>query len=162
MSNWIALSALLVGVVAGGFAGAQQGQVVQAVPQAEPKIFIGQPLRDALAVLAARKIEVHEGGFAVAYQPDQSHLSFKLDDDHTWVCAGFSRSRQTITDISMVFFPSRTLGAKLYESWLPAVALTLHPDTSYTVQFAKPRTLEQNPEAERNRPPPVYPSSTLK
>lgn len=136
------------------FALAQQMQV--AAPKAEEKpqtIFIGQPLQDAVQALRQRGYEFHEGGWEIVLSDrDVSNLTFKVDDDHAFVAVFFSKSKQVVTSISMVFVPQRGYGSKLAESWVAATSIVLYPDTSYAVRFAKPRTKEEIDAAEANRP----------
>lgn len=112
------------------------------------EITVGKSLLDAQKALRLRNIDFHEGGFAFGRRdPDRSNLFFKLDDNHTWGCAFFSRSSQKITGISLVFFPSKTSHRKVNESWLRVQRVSLHDDKSYTAHFLPPTT----PAEDRNR-----------
>ena len=152
---------LLIAVGFGGLAIAQQNQNRQLTQPPKPKsIIIGQSLESVSGILKQQGIEFSEGGFAITRSdPDRSNLFFKLDEDHTWVCAYFSISKQTITGLSIVFFPDRTSQAKAFRSWISATELALYPDKSYAVHFSKPLTREQLREAEANRPKDEFPKS---
>ena len=145
--------------VLGGLTLAQQNSGRSDDPGNGPAIvYVGQPLDGLSEILAVRKVRNSEGGFAFAKgDPDQSNLLFTLDEDHTWVCAFFSKSRMRITGLTMVFFPGRTAHDKASESWIPATEILLYADRSYAVHFAVPLTSEQLRDAEANRPPSIYP-----
>jgi hypothetical protein len=146
---------LFTGALLAGFVFAQKQEQNDAVAPSDPlRIFIDQPLSEATAVLEARQIEFAEGGFAFTRgDPDRSNLIFTLDENNTYVCAFFSQSRQSITGLSMVFFPSRAAHSKLTQSFVSATELTLHPDNSYTVHFSVPLTLERDQKLESSYPP---------
>jgi hypothetical protein len=159
MHKLAGLALSLIGLYAGRAAVAQQ---IDGNPPASPRaesISTGQSLADATAVLERRGVEFHEGGFAFAAgDPDRSNLFFQLDEEHTHVCLYFSKSRQVVTGISMVFFPGRQKSYKTAQSWLSATRIDLFPDSSYGVQFSKPRTPAEIREAEARRPKPQSPS----
>ena len=131
---------------------AQSPQQV-AAPQQPETIAIGQTLDAAMDILRRRGIEFGEGGFSFAMRdPDASNLHFTLDPNHTRVALFYSKSRRTVTGVSMFFFPSRLGHAKSTESQVPAQAIFLYPDGNYAVRFTKPPTLEELNEFEANLP----------
>ena len=151
---------LLLLVIAGsGKAAAQQRATgAEEIAQEPQSIAIGQSLDSVTGILKQHRIEFHEGGFSFAQgDPDVSHLGFTLDEDHTRVCASYSKSKQEIVGLVLIVFPARAAQAKAYQSWLPATKIILHPDRSYAVQFAKPLTLEEIKEREANRPRSQFP-----
>ena len=152
---------LLVGIAVGGFLVAQQTSGVTLPLPPEPmRISIGQSLESVVAILRKQGLEPREGGFEFSQgDPDQSYLHFTLDEDHTVACAFFSRSRQSITGLSMLFFPSRTAQFKANQSWISASSIVLYPDTTYAVHFLKPLTPDQLRAAEASRPKSQYPGS---
>lgn len=159
MPRNILMKTLCAIAVLGGLTLAQQHSGRSDDPGNEPaKVYVGQTLDGLSEILAVRKIRYSEGGFAFAKgDPDQSNLLFRLDENHTWVCAFFSKSRVRITGLTMVFFPGTTAHDKASESWIPATEVLLYPDRSYAVHFAVPLTSEQLRNAEANRPPDKYP-----
>jgi hypothetical protein len=159
MQTTTTLLAILFAIAGSGDAIAQKNEVVQDRVQEPQSITIGQSLDSVIGILKQHRIEFHEGGFAFAKgDPDVSHLGFTLDEDHTRVCASFSKSKQEIIGLSLIVFPARTAQAKAYQSWLPATKITLYADRSYAVQFAKPLTREEINEREANRPRSQFPS----
>lgn len=140
----------------------QQATVRDDLTQPVGSISIGQRLQAAKQVLERRHIQHHEGGFALRKRDaDESHLSFRLDEEHTWVCVFYSKDQGSITGISMVFSPSRQ-SDKYSQSWIPATKIDLYADSSYAIKFSKPRTSEQIKEAEANRSESQFPPSRLR
>lgn len=154
---------LVIAVVFGGIALAQQNSQVTA-PSKPKSIFIGQSLKSVSAILNQQGIEFGEGGGQFSYgvgpgAKDISHLSFTLDENHTHVYAFFSKSKQVVTGLDVVFVPSRKNAYKGSQSHLSATELILYPDTSYAVHFSRPFTKEELDEAEANRPKEELPKS---
>lgn len=115
------------------------------------RIFIGQSLESTRAALRNCSIEVSEGGFSFARtDPDLSNLYFTLDPDHIVVCADFSKTKSTITGISLVCFSSRKQRSKSGEVWLAAEEITVANDRSYSVKFEAPITVNELERLEEN------------
>lgn len=122
------------------------------------RIFVGQSLEDATNVLKNRGIKFGEGGFAFArIDPDRSNLYFNLDPNHADVCAYFSKSKSTITGISLVFYPARKQRSKSGEAWISADEVLLLQNRSYSVTFTTPITEEELKRAEDNAPKNQFP-----
>lgn len=122
------------------------------------RIFVGQSLEDATNVLKNRGIKFGEGGFAFARtDPDRSNLYFNLDPNHSDVCAYFSKSKSTITGISLVFYPARKQRSKSGEAWISADEILLLKNRSYSVTFTTPITEEELKRAEDNAPKNQFP-----
>jgi hypothetical protein len=122
------------------------------------RIFVGQSLEDATNVLKNRGIKSGEGGFAFArIDPDRSNLYFNLDPNHADVCAYFSKSKSTITGISLVFYPARKQRSKSGEAWISADEILLLQNRSYSVTFTTPITEEELKRAEDNAPKNQFP-----
>ncbi len=122
------------------------------------RIFVGQSLEAATNVLKNRGIKFGEGGFAFARtDPDRSNLYFNLDPNHADVCAYFSRSKSTITGISLVFYPARKQRSKSGDAWISANEVLLLQNRSYSVTFTTPVTEEELKRAEDNAPKNQYP-----
>jgi hypothetical protein len=122
------------------------------------RIFVGQSLEDATNVLKNRGIKFGEGGFAFARtDPDRSNLYFNLDPNHADVCAYFSKSKSTITGISLVFYPARKQRSKSGEAWISADEVLLLQNRSYSVTFTTPITEEELKRAEDNAPKNQFP-----
>src|SRR5678815_406596 len=153
MTKQTAATLLIAAVVFGGLAIAQQNQNRQFTQPAKPKtIAIGQSLESVSAILKEQEIEFGEGGGEFWQEKDVSHLSFALDLNHTHVYAFFSKSKQTIIGLDIVFVPSRKSGYKVNQSHLSATELILCPDKSYSVHFSKPLTREELEKAEADQP----------
>ncbi len=122
------------------------------------RIFVGQSLKDATNVLKNRGIKFGEGGFAFARtDPDRSNLYFNLDPNQADVCAYFSKSKSTITGISLVFYPARLQRSKSGEAWISADEILLLQNRSYSVTFTTPITEEELKRAEDNAPKNQFP-----
>lgn len=125
------------------------------------KVFIGQPLDNAKEAMTSRKIEFHEGGFALAQgDPDESNLIVIIDKSHTLACVWYSKSKSQVTRLAMVFRPHRQ-AVKPEQSWLPATELVLNEDRSYSVKFKPPLTDDEIKKTEKDRPPPQVPPINL-
>jgi hypothetical protein len=125
------------------------------------RIFVGQSLEAATNVLKNRGIKFDEGGFAFARtDPDRSNLYFNLDPNHADVCASFSKSKSTITGISLVFYPARKQRSKSGEAWISANEILLLQNRSYSVTFTTPITEEELKRAEDNALKNQYPQLT--
>jgi len=125
-------------------------------------IAIGQSLDDAMDILRGRGIEFGENGFSFAMtDQDLSHLHFTLDPNHTSVALFYSKSRRTVTGLSMFFIPSRLNGAKSKQSQVSAQAIFLYPDGTYAVRFTKPLTLDELKEREARLPKHEYPPANF-
>lgn len=123
------------------------------------RLFVGQSLEQAKSILTKRKIEYHEGGFALAnVNPDRANLIVIIDKNHTYACVHYSKSQSKVTSMQMVFFPSRTQHAKTTESWLPATELRLNKDRTYAVLFSPPLTDDELKKIEEIQPKPQLPS----
>jgi len=134
---------------------AQQRQSVEVTPSS--KVFIGQQLGDAKKAMTRRKIEFHEGGFAlVKGDPDESNWIVIIDKSLTYACVWYSKSKSQVTRLSMVFRPHRQ-AVKPEQSWLPATELLLNEDRSYSVKFKPPLTDEEIKKLEENRTRPQGP-----
>jgi hypothetical protein len=106
--------------------------------------FVGQSVQTAKDLLTNCGIKFGEVGFALARtDPDRSNLFFNRDPDHTDVCAYFSKSKSTITDISLVFYPARNQRSKSGEAWISANEIIMRKDRSYSVSFTTPITEEE-------------------
>jgi hypothetical protein len=142
---------------------AQQRGGASVAQRSQPyRIAVGQSLDDTCAILKARSIEFGEGGFAFALgDPDRSNLHFQLDEDHTSVCVFFSKSKQVVTGISLVFFPSRREQSKTTRTWVAATEVLLHEDRSYSVRFSKPLTAEELRKREAAQPKSQIPRATV-
>ena len=122
------------------------------------RVFVGQSLEAATNVLESRGIQFGEGGFAFARSdPDRSNLVFNLDPNHADVCVYFSKSKSTITGISLVFYPARKQRSKSGEAWISANEILLLQNRSYSVTFTTPITEEELKRAEDNVPKSQYP-----
>jgi hypothetical protein len=122
------------------------------------RVFVGQSLEAATNVLKSRGIKFGEGGFAFARtDPDRSNLVFNIDPNHADVCLYFSKSKSTITGISLVFYPSRKQRSKSGEAWISANEVLLLENRSYSVIFTTPITEEELKRAEDNAPKNQYP-----
>lgn len=153
------ISALTIVLLSTAVAAAQKVQAVQEKPL---NIYIGQSLDEVVQVLRQRKLEFHEGGLEIsAPDPDQSSLTFTLDHNHAYAHVFFSKSKRVTSGIWLDFFPARTAQWKSSRSTVTALDIVLYPDSTYSVRFAKPLTLEQLLQAEANRPQSVYPSNTI-
>lgn len=123
------------------------------------RLFVGQSLEQVKSILTKRKIEFDEGGFAIAYvDPDRTHLSVTIDTNHTYACIHYSKSLTKVTNIQLVFFPSRTQHTRTNESWLFARELQLNNDRTYAVLFSPPLTDDELKKIEENQPKPQLPS----
>jgi hypothetical protein len=132
--------------------------VAQETDRNDDRVFVGQSLEAATNVLKNRGIKFGEGGFAFARtDPDRSNLYFNLDPNHADVCAYFSKSKSTITGISLVFYSSRKQRSKSGETWISANEIILRQDRSYSVAFTIPKTAEELDRAEANAPKSQYP-----
>lgn len=137
---------LLIGVVLICLAGVTLSQEPEESPAQVRKsqaleneliIKAGESVADVRRALAAQKME-RDGVFALRMDdPDEAHFGILLDREHTWACVFYSKSKQTVTRISMIFTPSRTSG-KAAHSWIQAGSVIIHEDGSYTVHFAAP------------------------
>ncbi len=115
------------------------------------RVFVGQSLEAATNVLKNRGIKFGEGGFAFARtDPDRSNLYFNLDPNHVDVCAYYSKSKSSITGISLVFYPARKQRSKTGEAWIAANEILLRQDRSYSVTFTVPITEEELKRVEDN------------
>lgn len=122
------------------------------------RVFVGQSLETATNVLKSRGIKFGEGGFAFARtDPDRSNLVFNIDPNHADVCLYFSKSKSTITGISLVFYPSRKQRSKSGEAWISANEVLLLENRSYSVIFTTPITEEELKRVEDNVPKSQYP-----
>lgn len=153
---------LLAAIVFSGLALAQQNQSRQQSKPSKPKsITIGQSLESVSEILKSHGIEFGEGGGEFAQAEDVSHLSFSLDLNHTHAYVLFSKSKQTITGLDIVFVPSRKNQYKGSQSHISATELVLYSDRSYAVHFSKPPTREELEEAEANLPKEEVPKSNF-
>lgn len=123
------------------------------------RVFVGQSLQDAMDALRNCDIKFGErDGFAFARtDPDRTHLYFNLDPNHADVCAYFSKSKSTITGISLVFYPSRKLRSKSGDAWVSAKEIVIKRDRSYSVTFAAPITAEDLRRVEERTPTNQFP-----
>jgi hypothetical protein len=130
-----------------------------------PEVFTrGQSIAAAADILRRRGIEFWEGfGEVIVSDSDLSCLNFKLDADHTYVELYFSKSRRTVSGLTLVFYPSRLAHSKTTESNISAQSLFLYPDSTYAVHFSKPQSLEalDRRDAEINQRKSVYPTSNF-
>jgi hypothetical protein len=105
------------------------------------RLFLGQPLEEVKRILGNAKLDWIEGGFELHIPDrDESAGAFTLDNEHTSVCLFYSKSKQVVTGIQMVFIPSRAAECKLNRSWISASQLQLHDDGSYSVTFIAPQS----------------------
>lgn len=115
----------------------------EASRESNDRLFVGQSLESATNALKNRGIKFGEGGFAFARtDPDLSNLFFNLDPNHADVCVNFSKSKSSITGISLVFYPARKQRWKSDEAWISADEILLLQNRSYTVTFTIPITEE--------------------
>jgi hypothetical protein len=102
-------------------------------------VAVGDSIQQTKAKLRAVKLLFGEGGFAFVAREDEANLYCVIDENHTYAAIFYSKSRQIVTRISLVFFPSKEVHGKYTESWLDAQSIGFEPDGSYRVHFSPPR-----------------------
>ncbi|WP_339742090.1 hypothetical protein [uncultured Rubinisphaera sp.] len=107
-------------------------------------IFVGQSVANAKNSLEAQNIVHGEGGFAISKtDPDQFNLFAILDDEHISVCIFYSKKKSQVTDLFIIFKPSKKSG-RVNHFWMSAKKIVLNQDGSYWVHFDPPAPLEPN------------------
>jgi hypothetical protein len=125
---------ILLFSVLGAFAGSTAVAVADDDTTRTRTIEVGQLLSDALAVLRAREIEWHEGGFAeIRLNDDVGDLSFVVEKRRL-VRVFYSKSTKKISGISLVMYPDQR-ASKLTQVVCDAKSVRLEDDGSYLVHF---------------------------
>ncbi len=117
--------------------------------QQNKTIKIGQPIKDVRQILQNHKIKTCENCLQIMASQDD-HLEFTLDEETTDVAIFYSRSKQTVNRITMMFIPPqiRRKGDRLQ---CRAKAIRLLEDRSYSVHFEPPRTKKAQEKRQQNK-----------
>lgn len=103
----------------------------------ETVLKVGDSVEHARRVLQRAGRTIPHGGFAVVFEKDRDHLSCVIDPNHVYGAIWYTKSTQTVTGISLVFFPQQK-HTKTMESWMLVRSIRFEPDGSYRVHFEPP------------------------
>lgn len=104
-------------------------------------IAVGDSLKQAKAKLSVARIEFHNGGFAFRRIEDRDNLICVIGENGPFAAVHYSTSRQVVTGISLVFFPSRRHEVDS-ETWVDAQSISFEPDRSYRVHLSSSKKQE--------------------
>ena len=135
---------------------AQQVAAQHATAVQRPAVIeIGQPIAETLGVLRSRRVQWSDAPGQFTLNEDSGYLWFDLDKEHCNAEIFYSKSRQAVTGIYLVYYPAQK-HSRSDETSVSAKGVRLDDDGSYAVHFSPPVKEEQ-----RVPPPaPQYPSSS--